>query len=82
MRRQNHHLYHLTILSHHHPYHLHRQKEKIIDEIDTYEIAIYEIPDPRKIELRDPLLYVLTTKADDVLADDYVNDKAIEEKAI
>ena len=57
-------------------------KEKIIDETDTYEIAIYEIPDPQKLELRDPLLNVLTTKAEDILADDYVNDKAIEEKAI
>ena len=39
-------------------------------------------PTPKKIELRDPLLNVLTTKAEDILADDYVNDKAIEEKAI
>ena len=54
-------------------------KEKIIDEIDT---AIYKICDPPKIELGDSLLNVLTTKAEDILADNFVNDKAIEEKAI
>lgn len=52
-------------------------KEKIIGEIDT---AIYEICHTHKIELGDPLLNVLSTKAEDILAGIFVNDKAIEEK--
>ena len=36
-------------------------KEKIIDKIDT---AIYELPDPPKLELSDPLLNILSTEAD------------------
>ena len=50
-------------------------KEKIIDEIDN---AVYEIPDPAKPELRDLLL----REHMDISADDYVNDKVIEEKTI
>ena len=52
-------------------------KEKIIGEIDT---VIYEICHTHKIELGDPLLNVLSTKAEDILAGIFVNDKAIEEK--
>ena len=54
-------------------------KEKIIDEIDN---AIYKMCDPPKIELGYSLLNVLTTKAEDILADNFVNDKATEEKTI
>ena len=55
------------------------KEEKVIDKIDT---AIYELPDPPKIEIGDPLLNVLTTEAEGILEDDYVNDKVIQEKTI
>ena len=48
-----------------------------MDEIDT---AIYEMPDPPKIELDDSLLNNLGTRAEDILADEIVNDKDIEQK--
>ena len=51
-------------------------KEKIIDQTDT---AIYELPDLPKIELGDPLLNILSTEVENILADDYVNDKNIKE---
>ena len=54
-------------------------KEKIIDQTDT---AIYELPDLPKIELGDPLLNILSTEVENILADDYVNDKNIEEITI
>ena len=43
---------------------------------------IYELPDPPKIEPGDPLLNILSTEADNIFADDYVNDKNTEEKTI
>ena len=46
-------------------------KEKINDQIDR---AIYELPDPPKIELGDPLLNILSTEAENILADNYVKD--------
>ena len=48
------------------------ESEKVIENIDT---AIYEIPDPPKIEIGDPLLNVLSTDAEEILKDDYVSDK-------
>ena len=51
--------------------------KKIIDEIDT---AIYEIPDPPKLELGKSLLSNLGTEAVDVLKDDFVRNKSLEEK--
>lgn len=48
-----------------------------MDEIDT---AIYEMPDPPKIELDDSLFNNLGTRAEDILADEIVNDKDIEQK--
>ena len=54
-------------------------EQKLTDDIDT---AIYELPDPPKIEIGDPLLNVLTAEAEGILEDDYVNDKVIQEKTI
>ena len=49
-------------------------KEKINDQIDR---AIYELPDPPKIELGDPLLNILSIEAENILADNYVKDLKI-----
>ena len=49
-------------------------KEKINDQIDR---AIYELPDLPKIELGDPLLNILSTEAENILADNYVKDLKI-----
>ena len=49
-------------------------KEKINDQIDR---AIYELPDPPKIDLGDPLLNILSTEAENILADNYVKDLKI-----
>ena len=38
------------------------------------------MPDPPKIELDDSLLNNLGTRAEDILADEIVNDKDIEQK--
>ena len=38
--------------------------------------------DPPKIELGDPLLNSLSTEAENILEDDYVNDKNVEQKTI
>ena len=53
------------------------EPEKVIENIDT---AIYEIPDPPKIEIGDPLWNVLSKDAEDILKDDYVSDKVLEDK--
>ena len=55
------------------------KEEKVIDGIDT---VIYELPHPPKIEIGNLLLHVLTTEAEGILEDDYVNDKVIQEKTI
>ena len=52
-------------------------KEKIIDKIDT---AIYKLPNSPKIELGDTLLNALSTGAEDILVNDYLSDKTIQEK--
>ena len=54
-------------------------KEKIIDKIET---AIYKIPDPPKLELGDSLLNALGIEAVEILKDDFVSDKSLEEKKI
>ena len=46
------------------------------------ENALNEILDPPKIELVDPLLDVLSTKVDDIIQDNYVNDKVLNGKNI
>ena len=48
--------------------------EKVIKNIDT---AIYEIPDPPKIEIGDPLLNVLSTDTENILK--VLEDKTIEQ---
>ena len=55
------------------------EPEKVIENIN---MAIYEIPDPPKIEIRDPLLNILSTDAEDILKNNYVNDKVLEDKTI
>ena len=55
------------------------EPEKVIENIDT---AIYEIPNPPKIEIRDLLSNILSTDAENILKDDYVNDKVLEDKTI
>ena len=45
-------------------------------------MAIYEIPYPPKIEIRDPLLNILSTDAEDILKNNYVNDKVLQDKTI
>ena len=55
------------------------EPEKVIENIN---MAIYKIPDPPKIEIRDPLLNILSTDAEDILKYNYVNDKVLEDKTI
>ena len=55
------------------------EPEKLIENIGT---VIYEIPNPPKITIGDPLLNVLSTDAEGILKDDYVNDKVLEDKTI
>ena len=55
------------------------EPEEVIENIDT---AIYEIPDPSKIEIGDLLLNILSADAEDILKDDHVNDKVLEDKTI
>ena len=56
-----------------------KEKEKIIDEIDN---KIYELPDLPKLELGDGLLNTLGVEAEDILDDQFVNPKQLEEKTI
>ena len=51
--------------------------ERVIENIDT---AIDKIRDPPKIEIRDLLLNVLSTDAENTLKDDCANDKVLEDK--
>ena len=55
------------------------EKEQILEDIDS---AIYEVPEPPKIEIGDPLLTVLSTDVEDILADDYVNPKELQDRTI
>ena len=43
------------------------KEEKVIDDID---MTIYELPDPPKIEIANPLLNMLTIEAKGILEDD------------
>ena len=56
-----------------------REEGKIIDKIDT---TIYEMPDLPKTELGGSLLNTLGTRAGDILANEFVNNKDIEQKTI
>ena len=53
--------------------------EKVIENIDN---ALNEVPEPPEIELGDLLMNVLSTKADEILQDDYISDNIINEKKI
>ena len=53
------------------------KQEQGLEDIYT---AIYGIPEPRKTEIRDPLLNVLSTDAEKFLEDHYNNDKILEDK--
>ena len=55
------------------------EPEKVIENTD---MAIYEIPDPPKIEIGDSLLNILSSDTEDILKDDYVNNKVLEDKTI
>ena len=46
--------------------------KKVIENIDN---ALNKIPEPPKIELCNSLLDVLSTKIDDIMQNEYVNDK-------
>ena len=54
-------------------------KEQILEDINT---AIYEVPEPHKIEIGEPLLNFLSTDAEAILADDYVNPEELQNKTI
>ena len=59
-----------------------KTKPKQVQLIEHIDKAIYEIPDPPEIEIGDPLLNVLLTDAEQILKDDYVSDKVLEDKTI
>ena len=56
-----------------------KEEEKIIDEIGN---KIYELPDLAKLQLGDGLLNTQGAEAGDILDDQFVNPKELEEKAI
>ena len=53
--------------------------EKVIENIDN---ELSEIPEPPEIELANWIIYILSTKADEILQDGYMNDNALNEKTI
>ena len=55
------------------------EKEQILEDIDT---AIYELPEPPKIEIGNPLLNFLSRDAEGILADDYVNPEELQDRTI
>ena len=55
------------------------EKEQVLEDIDT---AIYEIPEPPKLEIVEPLLNFLSTDAENILTDDCVNDKELQDKTL
>ena len=55
------------------------EKEQILEDIDT---GIYEIPEAPKIEIGHSLLNFLSTDAEDILVDDYVNGEELQDRAI
>ena len=57
-----------------------KPKQELVLE-DIYS-AIYEIPEPPKIEIGDPLLNVLSTDAEKTLEDDYIKDKIVQDKIL
>ena len=55
------------------------EKEQMLEDIDT---AIYEVSEPPKIETGKPLLNFLSTNAEGILADDYVNPEELQDRTI
>ena len=59
-----------------------RKKEKIKDKVsEEIDDKIYEIPDLPKFELGDGLVNILGTEAEDVLKENFVNPKKLEDEA-
>ena len=54
-------------------------KTKPKEDNDT---AFYEIPEPPKLEIDDPLLDFLSTDAEKILKKDCVNDKNLQDKKL
>ena len=52
---------------------------KVTEHIDN---ALKEVPEPPEIELWDSVKKFLSTKADKILQDDYINDNVLNEKTI
>ena len=55
------------------------EKEQVLEDIDT---AIYEISEPPKLEIVEPLLNFLSADAENILTDDCVNDKELQDKTL
>ena len=55
------------------------KQEQVLEDID---MAVYKITKPPKIEIGDPLLSVLSTDAEEILEDDYINNKILEDKTL
>ena len=54
-------------------------KDKVLEEIDE---KIYELRDPPKLELGDGLANVLSAEAEDILEDNFINSKKLEDDAL
>ena len=54
-------------------------KEKALEEIDE---KIYQVPDPSKLELGHGLVKLLGAKAEDILEDNFINYKELEDDAL
>ena len=55
------------------------KEEQVLEDIDT---AIYETPEPPELEIGDSLLNFLSTYAEKILTDDYVNNKNLQDKML
>ena len=53
--------------------------EKVIENINN---ELSDVPEPPEIELANWIIYILSTKADEILQDGYINDNALNEKKI
>ena len=62
---------------------LEREKEKVQDSVQKeLDDTIYELPDPPKLELGDGLLNLLGVQADDILEQNFVNQKQQEDAVL
>ena len=55
------------------------EKDQILEDINR---AIYEVLEPTKIMIGDPLLNFLSTDAKGILADDYGNPEELQDRTI